>query len=83
MLDGTVNALRTLETGERLSWRLRRSRSLGTRGAASSGSSRGFSGIVLPVVGSKVRVTTESVELNAASQLAKPGVLVVDQLRTR
>lgn len=85
VLDGTVNALRTLETGEqRLVLEVEAVTLPGDpRRSVKRLVSLGFSGIALPVVGSKVRVTTESVELNAASQLAKPGVLVVDQLRTR
>lgn len=84
-IDGTVKTLRTLESGEqRLVLAVEAVTLPGEqRRAIKRLLSLGFSDVVLPVVGSNVRVTTEPVELNAQTQLAGPGVLSVDRLQLR
>ena len=84
-LDGVVKEVRTLASGEQ---RL----VLAAETVLVPGERRlpvkrlvslGYLGADLQPPGSKVRVVTQPVELNTASQLAKPGVLSVDRVLPR
>ena len=84
-LDGSVKALPLTDTGEqRLVVSVEAVTLLGEpRRSIKRLVSLGLSDAVPPLIGSNVRVLTEPVELTAASQLAKPGVLTVDRLLPR
>ena len=81
-LEGTVKAVRTLETGEQ---RL----VLSVESVLLPGDDRrkvkrlvslSFADLAPPAAGVKVRIVTQPVELNATTQLAKPGVLSVGRV---
>lgn len=78
-LKGTIKAIRTLDTGEqRLVLAVETVVVPGEdRRKVSRLVSLDLADLSPPAVGAKARVVTEPVELNAATQLAKPGVLRV------
>ena len=81
-LEGKVKAVRTLETGEQRLVLAVESVSLpgDDRRKVKRLVSLSFADLAPPETGLKVRIVTQPVELNATTQLAKPGVLGVDRV---